>query len=280
MGLFVIPFPEIDPVALSLGPIDIKWYGLSYVTGLILGWLYVRSLISHRSLWPAETPPFSKERVDDLIIFLAIGTIIGGRLGYVFLYEPQAYLAQPWEILAVWKGGMAFHGALIGCGLAVWAFAVRYNVNAWTGLDLATAAVPVGLIFGRLANFINGELFGRVSDVPWAMVFPQAKYLYPNIEPAPRHPSQLYEAALEGALLFLVLRFLTHNRAALSKPGLVTGAFLVGYGLTRSFAEFFRDPHFYVGPLTAGQVYSVPMVLLGAIIIWRCEQTAVQGRTE
>jgi phosphatidylglycerol:prolipoprotein diacylglycerol transferase len=273
MTIFAIPFPDIDPVALSLGPVSIKWYGLSYMTGLILGWLYVRRLLTERRLWKNDTPPFGVERVDDLLVYVALAVIVGGRLGYVVLYEPETYLANPLDVLKVWQGGMSFHGAILGSAVGIWLFARRYGVSAWSAMDLCAAANPIGLFFGRLANFINGELFGRVSDVPWAMVFPDAKYLHPSVEPATRHPSQLYEALLEGVVLFLVLRFLTHHRDALKTPGIVIGVFLAGYAVARMTAEFFREPHLghalNVGPLTAGQLYSLPMLLLGLYFIWR-----------
>lgn len=279
MTLLAIPFPDFDPVAISIGPLAIKWYGLSYLAGLILGWAYIRRLLSTPGLWRRDTPPFDVAKVDDLLLYITLGVVLGGRLGYVILYEPSAYLASPLDIFAVWKGGMSFHGAFIGCALAIWLFARRQGVSMFSTTDLCTAAVPIGLFFGRLANFINGELFGRVSDVPWAMVFPHAAALYPDVEPATRHPSQLYEAALEGLVLFAVLRLLTHTFGALKSPGLVTGTFLTGYALARSFSEIFREPHavhfFNVGPLTAGQVYSLPMLALGIYLIWRARRSDV-----
>lgn len=273
---FVLPFPDIDPVALSLGPISIKWYGLAYLTGLLIGWAYIRALVRRQSLWAPGKAPIEVETVDDLLLYMTFGVILGGRLGYVFLYEPTTYLAAPLEILKVWHGGMSFHGALVGCGVAAWAFARAHSTSALTTTDLATAAVPIGLIFGRLANFINGELFGRVTDVPWAMVFPSAAAIYPAIEPQPRHPSQLYEAALEGLVLFLVLRLMTHRFGALGSPGRITGAFLVGYGVARSLCEVFREPHFVVGPISAGQLYSLPMIALGLFFLWLSRKPKVQ----
>ena len=276
--MLVIPFPDIDPVALQIGSFAVKWYGLAYMVGLVLGWLYVRKLLSSPHLWPGGEPPFSIARTDDLLLFMTIGVVLGGRLGFVLFYEPGHYLKNPADIIAVWKGGMAFHGALLGCGIAIWLFAHWHKTSPWSAMDLCAAAVPLGLFFGRLANFINGELWGRPTDVPWAMVFPEAKLLYPAIEPTPRHPSQLYESALEGLVLFLVLRWLTHNRGALQTPGYVTGTFLIGYGLARSFCEQFRQPHFghafNVGPLTAGTAYSIPMILLGLYFIWLARQRA------
>ncbi|MFY0611965.1 MAG: prolipoprotein diacylglyceryl transferase [Hyphomicrobiaceae bacterium] len=275
--MLALPYPEFDPVALSLFSLEIKWYGLSYMAGLLLGWLYIRRLVSTPALWPFSRAPFSADKVDDLLLFMTVGVVVGGRLGFVFLYEPQYYLANPLEIPAVWKGGMAFHGALIGCGVAICLFAWRNKVSARSAMDVCAAAVPLGLIFGRLANFINGELFGRPTDMPWGMVFPAAKLEYPSIEPATRHPSQLYEAALEGLVLFLVIRVLTHSKGALQSPGLATGVFLIGYGCARSFSELFRqfDPvhAFSVYGLTPGIVYSIPMILLG---IWFVRSAAAQ----
>ena len=270
-NLWAIPFPNIDPVALQIGPVAIKWYGLAYLAGLLLGWLYIRRLLSEPQLWAGERAPFEVAKVDDLLLYITAGVVLGGRLGFVIFYEPSYYLANPQDIIAVWKGGMAFHGALVGCIIAVWAFARRNGVNPWSTGDLVTAAVPIGLFFGRIANFINGELFGRPTTLPWGMVFPEAALHHPDVEPTPRHPSQLYEAALEGLVLFLVLRLLTHYFGALKRPGLVSGVFLAGYALARSTSELFREPHFAhafnVGPLTAGIVYSIPMLLLGLFVV-------------
>jgi phosphatidylglycerol:prolipoprotein diacylglycerol transferase len=279
MSLLALPFPNIDPVAIEIGPLAIKWYGLAYLAGLLLGWLYVRRLLTDGSLWKNGVAPFGLDRVDDLLLFMTFGVILGGRLGFVLFYEPGYYIENPQDIVAVWKGGMSFHGALVGCGLAIWAFAYRNGLNAFNPMDLCAAAVPIGLFFGRIANFINGELFGRPTTVPWGMVFPEAKYLYPAVEPTPRHPSQLYEATLEGLLLFLVLRLLTHHFGALKRPGLVTGTFLVGYGVARTIGEIFRQPHFghvlNIGPFTVGMMYSFPMILLGAYFIYRARRQPV-----
>lgn len=284
MSVLAIPFPNFDAVAISLGPvlgygpIDIKWYGLAYVAGLILGWLYIRRLLATPRLWRHDTPPFAVAKVDDLLLYMTAGVILGGRLGYVLLWQPETYLADPVQILMIHRGGMAFHGALVGTIAAIWLFSRNYGVNLLSTGDLCAAAVPIGLFFGRVANFINGELFGRVSDVPWAMVFPDAFKLHSAVEPATRHPSQLYEAALEGLILFLVLRFLTHHRDALKSPGIVSGVFLAGYGMARIIGEFFREPnagHFLnVGPFSAGQFYCVPMVLIGIYLLWRVQKPA------
>jgi phosphatidylglycerol:prolipoprotein diacylglycerol transferase len=264
MSPLVIPFPAIDPVALRLGPLMIKWYGLAYMAGLLLGWLYIKQLLRSNRLWPAAKAPFPAEKADDLLLMMTLGVLLGGRLGYVFFYEPRFFLSHPLEIPAVWNGGMSFHGALIGSILAIIYFARRSGAAVWSVMDLTAAATPMGLFFGRLANFINGELWGRPSTVPWAMVFPGAG-------PLPRHPSQLYEAALEGALLFAVLWWLTHRRGAMRKPGTVAGTFLIGYGLARSFSELLREPdpgHILTyPPFTAGILYSLPMIIAGILIV-------------
>jgi len=271
MSVWAIPFPNFDPVALQIGPVAIKWYGLAYLTGLLFGWLYIRRLLTQPWLWAEERPPFAPAQVDDLLLYITAGVVLGGRLGFVLFYEPSYYLSNPADIIAVWKGGMAFHGALVGCAVAIWIFARRNGVSPWSTTDLCTASVPIGLFFGRIANFINGELFGRPTSLPWGMVFPEARLHYPLVEPTPRHPSQLYEACLEGLVLFLVLRLMTHHYGALKRPGLVSGIFLIGYALARSTAELFREPHFAhafnVGPLTAGIVYSIPMFIAGLVII-------------
>jgi phosphatidylglycerol:prolipoprotein diacylglycerol transferase len=266
MGLLAIPFPAIDPVALRLGPLEVKWYGLAYMAGLLLGWLYIKHLLREDRLWPGVHRPFGPERADDLLLYMTVGVLVGGRLGNVLFYEPAYYFRNPLEIPAVWKGGMAFHGGLIGSIIATILFARRIGANVWSVMDACAAATPIGLFFGRLANFINAELWGRPSTAPWAMVFPG-----PGAGPMPRHPSQLYEAFFEGAVLFAVLWWLTHHRLALRRPGVIAGAFLIGYGLARSFCEFFREPdvgHILTfGPFTAGMFYSLPMILSGVLIV-------------
>jgi len=287
MSLFAsflaIPFPNIDPIAIQLGPIAVKWYGLAYMAGLLIGWIYIRRLLQNHALWPAGNPPFSVEKTDDLLFFMTLGVVLGGRLGFVILYEPAYYLAHPLEILQVWRGGMSFHGALVGCGIAITIFARRNGLSPWSAMDMCAAAVPIGLFFGRIANFINGELFGRPTPMPWGMVFPEAMYQYSAIEPTPRHPSQLYEAFFEGLVLFLVLRWMTHNRCALRNPGLVSGSFMVGYGLARSLCEFFRQPDplhpLTIGILTPGIAYSIPMILAGLYFIWIARSRPVPQST-
>ncbi|MGH6816587.1 MAG: prolipoprotein diacylglyceryl transferase [Hyphomicrobiaceae bacterium] len=260
MSELAAAFPAIDPVAFWIGPIPVKWYGLAYLAGLLLGWMYIKRLLAAPRLWPGGLPPFPPARTDDLLMVMTFGVVIGGRLGFVLLYEPHDYLSHPLQILLIWRGGMAFHGALLGCGLAAWLFAKVAATSVRSTLDLCAAAVPIGLFFGRLANFVNAELWGRTTQVPWAMVFPGAGHEL-------RHPSQLYEAVLEGLVLFVVLRVTTHRYNALQTPGRTTGLFLIGYGLARTFCETFREPYpghiFNVGPLTAGMAYSIPMIVLG-----------------
>ncbi|RME95924.1 MAG: prolipoprotein diacylglyceryl transferase [Alphaproteobacteria bacterium] len=265
MTLFAIPFPVLDPVAFEIGPLTVRWYGLAYMFGLLGGWLYARSLLANKGLWNGR-PPAPPAIADDLLLWATFGVVLGGRLGYVLFYDPRFFLANPGEIIAVWNGGMSFHGGLAGVCLAVWLFSRARQIPMLSLADVACAVAPIGLFFGRLANFVNGELFGRVSDVPWAMIFPEGG-------PLPRHPSQLYEATLEGLLLFLALRYLTHGKKVLPFPGYVSGAFFAGYGIARSIAEFFRlpDPEHALtfGFLTPGIVYSLPMIAIGALILWR-----------
>ena len=272
MHALAIAYPAIDPVALRLGPLAIKWYGLAYMAGLLLGWLYIKQLLRTDRLWPGGAPPFAPEKADDLLLFMTLGVLCGGRLGYVLFYEPRFFLAHPLDIPAVWNGGMSFHGALIGSILAILAFARRAGAGAWSIMDLAAAATPMGLFFGRLANFINGELWGRPSSVPWAMIFPGAG-------PLPRHPSQLYEAALEGLALFLLLFWLTHAKLLLKRPGTIAGIFLMGYGVARSMSELVREPDpghiLTIGPFTAGILYSLPMVVAGALIVRGATRRAI-----
>lgn len=267
MPLLAIPFPKIDPVALDLGLFTVKWYGLAYIAGLLLGWLYIKRLLGQKDLWPQAAAPFTQRDTDDLLIYVAAGVLLGGRLGHILFYDPLHYLSQPLDIVAVWRGGMSFHGGLIGAIVGIVLFARRVNANPWSALDSCAAAVPIGLLFGRLANFINGELWGRPTDVAWAMVFP-----HPAAGGVPRHPSQLYEAFFEGLVLFAVLWWLTYGKSALRRPGVVAGTFLMGYGLARSFCELFREPDpghiLTLGPfITAGVVYSIPMILAGAWIL-------------
>jgi len=263
--LLVLPFPAIDPAIVEFGPFALRWYALSYIVGIILAWRYMRALVLNDRLWgPARRP--TPVDMDDFVLWGTLGIILGGRLGYVLFYNPAYYFANPSEALAIWTGGMSFHGGFAGTVTAMILFAWRRGLSLWTLFDLAGCSAPIGLFFGRIANFINGELWGRPSDVPWAMVFPSGG-------PEPRHPSQLYEAALEGIILFLVLRLLSHRFKLLKKPGFLAGAFAFGYGVARSISELYRMPDAHIGYLsgflTMGILLSLPMILAGlAAMIW------------
>ncbi|MGH1351021.1 MAG: prolipoprotein diacylglyceryl transferase [Methyloligellaceae bacterium] len=263
MSVLAIPYHNIDPVALDLGFFSIRWYGLAYLSGLMLGWFYIRKLISDAKYW-GGTAPMDKDAADDLLIWITFGVVLGGRLGFVLFYEPLYFIGNPLDAFKIWQGGMSFHGGLLGTAFAIYLFSRRYKVSLFSTADLVAAAVPIGIFFGRIANFINGGLYGRVSDVPWAMPFPAGG-------DQPRHPSQLYEAFLEGIVVFFLLRFLIFNRLALAKPGLIAGTFLVSYAIGRSISEIFRqseDGHLLNwGPFTAGMVYSIPMALFGIYFI-------------
>ncbi len=268
-SLLAIPFPAIDPIALQIGPIAIRWYGLAYVAGLLLGWLYLKRLVGTPRLWRGDKEPIPPTLVDDLFLWVAVGVIVGGRLGHVLLYQPGHYLSNPIEILYVWQGGMAFHGGMLGTILAMWLFARWHRVSALNVMDGVSAAVPIGLFFGRIANFINAEVVGSETTVPWGIVFP-------GWGDVARHPVQLYEAALEGLVLFLILRYLVYKHRALAMPGVIGAAFLAGYGGFRIICEFFKYDEYRTivseGWLTTGMIYSIPMTLFGLvafIVLWR-----------
>jgi phosphatidylglycerol:prolipoprotein diacylglycerol transferase len=273
--LAFLTYPDINPIAIEYGPISIKWYGLAYLTGLVLGWIYVRRLVTTPRLWFADKPPLTLEQVDDLLLYMTGAVIIGGRLGQVFLYDPDFYFSHPAEIVKVWKGGMSFHGALIASGLLLLLFARQFKVSARSVMDLCCAASPVGIFFGRIANFINSEHWGRVTTSSIGMVFP-------NGGPEPRYPSQLFEAVLEGLVMWFIIRFATHKMLGLKRPGLVTGIWLIWYAIARSLCEIFREPEAYnifnIGPFTAGQVYCLPMLLIGVYLVWQARRPEASGK--
>ena len=269
----ILPYPQIDPVIVNIGPLAIHWYGVAYIVGILLGWLYARSLVSNKGLWPNAKAPMTANDLDDFLFWAAIGIVVGGRTGYILFYDLEPVLEHPLRAFEIWNGGMSFHGGLIGTTLAIIFFSRSRNINVWGLCDVIAPCVPIGLFFGRLANFINDELWGRVTDVPWAMIFPTGG-------PLSRHPSQLYEAGLEGIVLFIVLRLLTHRFASLKKPRFTCGAFITGYGCCRIFAEFFREPdpqlgYLYGGWLTMGMILSLPMVAVG---IWAMASARRAGK--
>jgi phosphatidylglycerol:prolipoprotein diacylglycerol transferase len=263
MPFFVIPFPAFDPVLVHLGPLAIRWYALAYIVGILLGWVYARAIIGSGRLWAGGKAPLTLAQFDDFVLWVTLGIILGGRTGYVLFYNLPHFAAHPLEIFQLWNGGMSFHGGFTGCVVAVVLFAQRQNISILSLGDLTCAAGPFGIFLGRIANFINGELWGRAADVPWAMVFPSGG-------PIPRHPSQLYEAGLEGLLLLAVLAALI-RAGALKWPGLIVGAFAVVYALARTSAEFFREPDaqlgFLWGGLTMGMLLSIPLFLAGVAFI-------------
>jgi phosphatidylglycerol:prolipoprotein diacylglycerol transferase len=262
MPLFALPFPAIDPVLISIGPFMIRWYALAYIFGILLGWLYVRTIIKREQLWGGPAPMTAAD-FDDFVLWVTLGIILGGRIGYVLFYNPSYFVQNPWESIELWKGGMSFHGGFLGCVLAVALFARHRGLSILSLGDLTCAGGTIGIFLGRIANFINGELWGRTTDVPWAMVFPSGG-------PQARHPSQLYEASLEGLLLFIVLTILISN-GALRRPGFILGAFAFGYAIARSICEFFREPDaqlgFLWGGLTMGMLLSVPLMLAGLALM-------------
>lgn len=282
-------FPDIDPVWFHIGPLPVRWYALAYLTGIVLGAWYVARLIGRSDVWgPGRQAPLAKASLDDFTTWIIVGVIAGGRLGFLLFYRPDTFLipferwpdvfgVPVWPPLAVWEGGMSFHGGLIGVAVATVLFARRRGVSALAIGDLLACAAPIGLFFGRIANFIGAELYGRPTDAPVGMVFPdyfdeaRDAWVYAP-DAVARHPSQLYEAALEGIVLFVVIRIAVTRFGAFRYPGAATGLFLLGYGLSRFAVEFFREPDAYaatLGFLTRGMLLSAPMALLGAALIWR-----------
>jgi len=274
MPLNIIQFPNIDPVLISVGPFAIRWYALAYIVGILGGWFYARSIVRSEALWGRKAP-LTVTDYDDFILWVTLGIILGGRIGYVLFYNAPYFIEHPAEVVQLWKGGMSFHGGFLGCVAAVVLFAWRRGIP-WLSLgDITCAAAPIGLFLGRLANFINAELWGRVTDVPWAVVFCNERIMAVDGRCAagmlPRHPSQLYEAALEGLVLFVVLGLLV-RAGALKRPGTIIGVFALGYGIARFICEFFRQPDaqldFYWGWATMGMLLSLPLVLAGIAFLW------------
>ena len=302
-----LQFPDFDPVALpipafhlgalALGPFPVRWYALAYIAGILLGWRYCVRLIRNQKLWGGRPPTITAPQIDDLILWITLAVILGGRIGYICFYmlvNPQQrieLMGDPLEVFEVWKGGMSFHGAMIGVAVAMAGFAIANRVSVLGVADLVAACEPIGQCFGRLANFINGELWGRPTNLPWGMIFCNHHIAAENggrcpddVALTPRHPSQLYEAALEGIVLFLVLRWATHRAKWLQRPGAVTGLWLIGYGVIRIVLETVRNPDdgmpdFPLG-LTMGMMLSVPMILVGSYLLWRAFHVAPPPQTQ
>jgi len=255
----MLNFPDIDPVILSIGPVTVYWYSLAYVTGILFGWYYSLKIIKK------HPSGITKKNIEDFITWAIIAIIAGGRLGYVFFYNPFKYLSQPLDILKTYEGGMSFHGALVGLIIAIFLFSRKYEVSFLSLTDIISVVAPVGLFLGRIGNFINGELYGRVSDAPWAIVFP-------NSDMQPRHPSQLYEAIGEGLILFFIMQLSVFKFNSLKSPGRTFGMFLVFYSLCRIFVETFREPDFHIGfiwsSFTMGQLLSLPMLFSGSYLMF------------
>src|SRR5215470_14839946 len=258
MPLYALPFPAFDPVLISFGPFAIRWYALGYIAGILLGWLYARAIIRRERFWGSPVP-ITVTDYDDFVLWVTLGIILGGRIGYVLFYNPSYFAAHPLESLQLWNGGMSFHGGFLGCVLAVVLFARRRGLSILSLGDITCAAGTIGIFLGRIANFIRPELWGRPTDVPWAIIFP-------GTDGQPRHPSQIYEALLEGVLAFVIVYALAQN-GALRRPGLLTGVFAIVYGAARIFSEFFREPDPCLEDLgrglTMGMVLSVPLIIIG-----------------
>ena len=258
----VLPYPAINPVLVSIGPFAVRWYALAYIVGIVGGWFYARAIVSSPRLWGGPAP-LTVVDFDDFIVWITLGVILGGRTGYVLFYNFPHFAAHPVEMLELWNGGMSFHGGVVGCIVAIIVYARYRSIPTLSLGDVTAAVAPIGLFLGRIANFINGELWGRPSDVSWAMIFPNGGAI-------PRHPSQLYEAALEGVVLFVLLQFLV-QLGALKRPGLVTGTFAMGYGVARITCEFFREPDaqlgFLWGGLTMGMLLCIPLIVAGSAVL-------------
>jgi len=271
LSVAMISYPDIDPVLLQIGPVAIRWYALAYIVGVLLGYRYVRMLN-----WRSVPPVIPAKPFEDMITWAILGIMLGGRLGYVLFYNAGYYLDNPHEILAIWKGGMSFHGGLLGVIVGFYGYAKRHRIEYLRLMDMVACAAPIGLFFGRIANFINGELFGRVTTVPWGMVFPHGGIL-------PRHPSQLYEAVLEGALLFVILFACSRYTRIREQAGALSGFFLLGYSLARTVVEQFREPDHHLGyiygMMTMGQLLSAPMLLVGVFLVIRAMRQGNGART-
>lgn len=291
----MIPFPDISPEVFTISlfgiELALRWYALAYIAGIIIGWRLVVMTVKAPELWPNNTPVMTPAQIEDMLTWIILGVLFGGRLGYVLLYQPGTYLQNPASILAIWQGGMAFHGGMLGVIVAAWIYTGRHNINRLSAADAIVVGVPPGLLLGRIANFINAELWGRQTDLPWGIAFPgrAAQYCPDVVGICARHPSQLYEAALEGVLLLGLLLWMVWRRDAFKRPGLLCGTFLSVYGVSRFAVEFVRQPDaqfisqgnplglaWHIGGygLTMGQFLSLPMIALGCWLILRARRRA------
>jgi len=270
IDIAVLTFPPIDPVIFSMGPFAVRWYAIAYVVGLVFGMWYMKQLVMMPALWLGKPPSATPQQIDDLFIWAVLGVVVGGRLGYVIFYGTAQTLSDPVSIFRTWEGGMSFHGGFFGVILACYLFGRRHRIGLDRLLDLGAAATPVGLGLGRLANFVNGELYGRVSDVPWAFVFPGGG-------PAPRHPSQLYEFLLEGVFLFTLINVAVFHFKILTKPGRAAGLYALTYGCSRALVEFVREPDaqlgYFGGFVTMGMILSLPLLAIGVWLLLRSRHT-------
>lgn len=294
----MIPFPDISPEIFTISlfgmELALRWYALAYIVGIVIGWRLVVMTVKTPRLWTNNKPVMTPVQIEDMLTWIILGVLLGGRLGYVLFYQPGVYLENPASILAIWQGGMAFHGGMLGVVVAAWLYTGRHNINRLSAADAIALGVPPGLLLGRFANFVNAELWGRPTDLPWGIAFPgHAAQLCPEItEICARHPSQLYEAALEGLLLLCLLLWLTWRRDAFKRPGLICGTFLAGYGISRFAIEFVRQPDaqfispgnplglaWHVGGygLTMGQILSLPMIALGIWLIVQARRRAAMA---
>jgi phosphatidylglycerol:prolipoprotein diacylglycerol transferase len=283
-----LPFPEFDPVLIQLGPFPLRWYALAYVAGIVLGWVYAARILKAERVWAPGRAPITPVQLDDLVLWITLGIILGGRFGYALFYKPEIYAqlftgeswAERLELFQLWTGGMSFHGGFLGVVLAVAWFGRKHGANLLSLGDAIAPVVPLGLFFGRIANFINGELWGRPTDGPFGVIFcnDRIAQAYGGLCPpellVPRHPSQLYEAGLEGLVLFAILWLAVWKWRLLTKPGYVMGLFLVGYGLSRAIIETVREPDSHMpealqGVVTMGMLLSIPMIIVGAWLVWR-----------
>ncbi|MEI9996640.1 MAG: prolipoprotein diacylglyceryl transferase [Rhizomicrobium sp.] len=297
MSLGLLQFPNINPV-IHIWFVTIHWYGLAYLAGLLAGWWVAARMTHERRLWKNPTfsgkPPITADQIGDLVVWATLGVILGGRIGWILFYGiilcsvspgtamclapqggaplPLGFVEDPMRLITIWEGGMSFHGGLAGVALAVWLFCRKNRLPLLPVADMLAVVAPIGLFFGRLANFVNGELWGKITDVPWAMVFPHAG-------PYPRHPSQLYEAALEGVLLFLILQFALRRLQLQERPGLLTGLFFAGYGVFRFFVEFFREPDGpFIGWFSMGMALSIPLWVAAGAFFWVSLRPHVNAR--